>query len=72
MKVLDLPEDCCYVCHKHFKTYKRTKLDEDVGMIELDIISTHTSCRNLVKKREKLMKDLLEVEYDIFMKVIKD
>lgn len=72
MKVLDLPDDCCYICQKHFKTYKRTTLDESVGMIELDIISTHTSCRKLMKKREKLINDLLEIEYDIFMKQIKD
>jgi hypothetical protein len=72
MEIINLPAECCYVCDKHFKTYKRTKLDESVGMIELDIITTHTSCRKLMKKRDKLVNELLEIEYTIFMKKIKD
>jgi hypothetical protein len=69
MEIVDIHPGCCFVCNKHFKHYKLTKLNKSVGLKEVDLITSHASCRNLIKKRDKLYKDLLEVEYDLFAKM---
>jgi hypothetical protein len=68
MEIIDRP-DCCFVCNKYFKHYKLTKLNKSVGLKEVDLITSHATCRNLIKKRDKLYQDLLEVEYDIFARL---
>ncbi len=72
MEILETPTDCCYVCYKHFKPYRLHKKNDDYGMIEVDIITAHTGCRKLIRKRNKLTNEILEIDYDIFMKQIVD
>ena len=63
----EFPEDTCYICSKYFKHQRTSKINKSLGIKEVEIITSHSACRKLVKKREKLLGMLLEVEYDIFM-----
>jgi hypothetical protein len=66
MEIIESRPDTCFVCNKHFKQYRLLKMNKEVGLREVDLKTSHTSCRNLIKKREKLLQALLEVDYDLF------
>lgn len=67
LKITDLDNSKCIVCDKHFKHYNiKTFCD---GIERVEFRTAHTSCFNLIKKRDKLKADLLDVEYDLFCKV---
>jgi hypothetical protein len=68
MEIIDTHPDTCFVCNKHFKQYRLLKMNKEVGLREVDIKTAHISCNKLVRKRQKLLDDLLEVEYDLFAK----
>lgn len=70
MEVIESRPDCCFICNKHFKHYKLTKLNKSVGLKQVDLITSHATCRNLIRKRDKLLQELVEVEYDIFAKMV--
>ena len=63
IKIQELDNTKCIVCDKHFKHYTiKNKFEE------LDFRTGHTGCFNLIKKRDKLKADLLDVEYSLFCK----
>ena len=66
LKVQELDNTKCIVCDKHFKHYTFKKQEE--SMERLEFRTGHTGCFNLIKKRDKLKADLLNVEYDLFCK----
>ena len=72
MEIINMPDDVCYICLGHFKTKTIHKVSEDYGMVEVELLTSHKSCLKLTNKREKLKNQLLEIEYDIFMKQILD
>lgn len=68
MEILPTSPNCCYVCNKDFINFRLLKMNNDIGLKEVEIITAHTSCRNLIKKRQKLLDNLLEVDYNLFAK----
>ena len=72
MQIIETPRDICYLCGNDFKHYKVIKTSKDYGMKEIEFVTEHKSCRKLIKKRNKLMADLLDVDYDIYIKQIMD
>jgi hypothetical protein len=72
----------CFICRKKFvKPFKKetkvslepflscggvTPKKEGDDISEIEIVTSHTRCRNLVKKREKLIKQLVEIDFDLF------
>ena len=64
LKISDLDNSKCIVCDKRFKHY--TVIAKSNGLF--DFRTGHTSCFNLINKRDKLKADLLNVEYDLFCK----
>lgn len=69
MELRDYPSNNCYICNKHFKHYTRSRFNKEVGLREVDLITSHLRCSKLIKKRDKLLADLVEVEYDIFARI---
>lgn len=63
LKISDLDNSKCIVCNKYFKHKILNKQNN-----EIDIITGHTGCFNLINKRNKIKSDLLNVEYDLFCK----
>ena len=66
-------EDICFVCGEKWNTRKRYYINDYLkenfpNMKEVDIIAGHAGCRSLVLRREKLKKELLDLEYKIFLK----
>lgn len=58
---------------------QRLSPNEDIKLVvspdenfprEIEIVTAHRQCRRLIKKRDKLLSDLVEVEYDIFAKMV--
>ena len=66
LKVQELDNTKCIVCDKHFKHYTIKKQVD--SMERWEFRTGHTSCFNLINKRDKLKADLLNVEYDLFCK----
>ena len=69
-----MPEniDLCILCgnpYKHKRIYKSGWVDEEKTLKEVTFILAHASCRSLLRKKKTLQQQLLDVEYDIFMKV---
>ena len=71
----------CFICSQYFKHQvrlkpvkpnvqgtKRLSPNEDIKLVE--IVTAHRQCRRLIKKRDKLLQELVEVEYDIFAKMV--
>ena len=69
MDILATRPDTCYICNQHFKHYRKSHFDKKILLHEVELVTSHTACRNLIKKRDKLLQDLVEVEYDIFAKM---
>lgn len=69
MEIYENRPDTCFVCNKHFKEYRLLKMNKEVGMKEVELRTAHTGCSKLVKRRQKLLDDLVEVEYDLFAKI---
>lgn len=68
MEIYEDRDDTCFVCHKHFKPYRLLKMNKEVGLREVEIKTAHSSCSKLVKRRTKLLDELLEIDYDLFAK----
>lgn len=67
-RIYETIPDTCFVCDKHFKHYNYCKINEDYGLMEVDIRTAHSSCNKLMKRRQEILDELLEIDYDIFMK----
>lgn len=66
MKIELVVNGNCFICNKKFvKPFKVGKKVGD-GIQEIEIITSHARCRNLVQKREKLIKQLVEIDFDLF------
>ena len=66
IKIHDLDNSKCIVFDKYFKHFTvKKKVDE---LDQLEFRTGHTGCFNLIKKRDKLKADLLDVEYSLFCK----
>jgi len=70
MDIIDRPPNTCFICEKDFKHYQVLKFNKNIGLKEVDLVTSHTRCRNLIKKRNKLLQDLVEVDYDIFARMV--
>ena len=57
----------CFTCGKMFRKYRVCKKGPS-GLTEVDLIIDCITCRNLIKRREKLKQSLIEIDYDIFMR----
>lgn len=67
MKVKELEVNgCCFVCQKKFVKPFRVVKKLEGNIEEIEVVTAHTKCRTLLKKKEKLMKDLLDVEFDLY------
>ena len=68
LKINDLDNSKCIVCDRRFKHYKLLTMNKQLGIQEVELRTAHAGCFNLIKKRDKLKADLLNVEYDLFCK----
>jgi hypothetical protein len=59
----------CYVCGKKFTPVKYT--DEN-GIQVVEMMIGHAVCSALHKKQKKLKEDLLDIEYQLFRKSMRD
>ena len=60
-------DNICTVCGKHWLYRKRCTLIEDYpGMKEIEFITSHASCRSLMRKKKDLDKAILDIEFKIF------
>lgn len=66
-KVADRPD--CFVCGKKFTPVKYT--DEN-GVQVVEMMIGHAVCSALHKKQKKLKEDLLDIEYQLFRKSMRD
>lgn len=60
----------CLLCNKVMKMKKMTLNSE--GNVDVEFYLYHPDCRRLLKKREKIFKNLKECDYAIFKKYIED
>jgi hypothetical protein len=67
-RIYETLPDKCFVCDKHFKHYNWYTVSKDYNMLEVDIRTAHSSCNKLMKRRQLLLDELLEIDYDLFMK----
>lgn len=65
----DENQNKCILCSKPFKHYNFIKKSQEGGLKEIEIVLAHATCRNLIKKRDKLNQALLDVEYDIYTRM---
>ena len=65
----DENQNKCVLCSMPFKHYNLIKKTQMSELKEVEVVLAHASCRNLLKKRDKLKEALLDVEYDIYMKM---
>lgn len=72
MEIFESRPNTCYICTQHFIHYEKVKPcpKRDFPPKEIEIITAHPACRRLIKKRDKLLNDLVEIEYDIFAKMV--
>jgi hypothetical protein len=66
-------EEICNVCGEKTPARKRYYLNDYLkdnfpSMKEVDIVVGHSGCRSLIAKRDKLKKELTDVEFRIFLK----
>ena len=62
-----LPEGKCAICNKNMQT-RRTKCgaSNEGGLNEVLIKNNHSKCETLVSKKKKLLRRLLNIEFQIF------
>jgi hypothetical protein len=63
--------DKCIFCgtpYKHKRIYKSGWVDPERTLKEVTFILAHPCCRALLRKKKNLQQQLLDIEYDIFMK----
>ena len=67
MKIIDNDlKNCCFICNRKFiRPYKIIEY-VDYNIMEIDIITSHTRCRKLMQKREKLKRQLVDVDFELF------
>jgi hypothetical protein len=70
MDIIEGRPNTCFICQKDFKHYQILKFNKKIGLKEVDLVTSHTCCSNLIKKRNKLLQDLVEVDYDIFARMV--
>jgi len=61
----------CTLCgnpFKHKTIYTSGWVDAERTLKEVTLISTHTTCRSLLQKKKKLVQQLIDIEYEIFLK----
>ena len=63
--------DTCILCGNPYKHRRLCTgyVNDDKTLKEVTFILAHAGCRNLMKRKKDLQQQLLEVEYEIFMKV---
>ena len=64
--------DQCTLCgnpFKHRRVCNMGWLDDERTIKEVTLILSHAGCRALLEKKKFLQQQLLDVEYEIFMKV---
>ena len=59
-------ENICSVCGKDFKHSYGYKTTDYKMMYEVRIITTCVKCDKLLKKKEKLESELLDIDFEIF------
>lgn len=65
----DENQNKCILCSRPFKHYNLIKKTQTNELKEVEIVLAHATCRNLMKKRDKLKEALLDVEYDIYARM---
>jgi len=61
-------ENECVVCGRTFKYMKRYTSPIDDLPKEMELITAHAGCRNLMKKYLKTKEELLNMEFELFSK----
>ena len=64
--IIDDNPNKCTICFKDFKHKTIRKIDGDVDLDEIEIITTHKKCYKLMKKIEKLKMCLTDCEFELF------
>lgn len=62
-----MDNELCIICGKDFKHRKiYLKTLEHPDLYECKMTLSHKRCENLIKKREKLKEQMLNIEYELF------
>ena len=66
------PEDntctCCGKPYTHRRTYRHGWIDDERLVKEVTLVTAHAGCRTLTDKITKLKNDLLDLEFQLFLK----
>jgi len=63
--------DECSLCGGFFK-YRKWYSGNDISCKEVNIMTSHPSCRTLINKKRKLEEDTCNVEWEIFLKKLNE
>ena len=62
-------KDTCTICGNYCKHRKRYFVTSSTpkGLKEVDFITAHATCRSLMKKKLELERELVDVEWKLFV-----
>jgi len=66
---IDMRDDICTVCCKHYKHRKRYGMwaKEDTARVkEVELITAHAGCRHLMEQKEQVKAKLLDIEWRLY------